>query len=134
MDNNKYMETLITKDIKISVEAFYSEEYSKPSLREFVFTYQVTIQNLGAFTVQLLNRHWFIFDTAGFLREVQGDGVVGEQPILQPGESYNYQSWSNLSTEIGKMYGYYTMRETARKQQFKALIPEFDLIAPFKLN
>ncbi|NJK84069.1 MAG: ApaG domain [Saprospiraceae bacterium] len=89
---------------------------------------------MGAFTVQLLNRHWFILIRLAFYARCKAMVWWVNNLILQPGESYNYQSWSNLSTELGKMYGYYTMRETARKQQFKALIPEFDLIAPFKLN
>lgn len=128
------METLITNDIKISVEAFYRPEYSKPSNFKYIFSYEVTIQNLGISPVQLLRRHWFILDTTGMMREVEGEGVIGEQPILAAGATHQYQSWCHLITDVGKMYGYYTMLESGKQKTFKALIPEFQLIAPFKMN
>ncbi len=128
------METLITNDIKISVEALYRPEYSKPNNFKYIFSYEVTIQNLGVNTVQLLRRHWYILDTTGLLREVEGEGVIGEQPILKPGASHQYQSWCHLITDVGKMYGYYTMKVLEGEETFKALIPDFQLVAPFKMN
>lgn len=128
------METLTTKGIKISVETFYHKKHSRPTEQKFVFVYQMTIENKSNTTVQLLRRHWYIFDSNGVIREVEGDGVIGKQPVLQPGESHQYVSWSPLQTDMGKMYGYYLMIDQIKKTEFKVPVPEFKLIAPFKMN
>ncbi len=128
------METLTTKGIKISVETFYHEKHSNPVDQKFVFVYHITIENKSNTTVQLLRRHWYIFDSNGVIREVEGEGVIGKQPILKPGQAHQYVSWSQLQSEMGKMYGYYLMHDRIKKAEFKVPIPEFKLITPFKMN
>lgn len=128
------METLITRGIKISVETFYHQEFSNNSLREFIHHYRITIENNSRDIVQLLRRHWYIWDSTGTLREVEGPGVIGEQPVLQPGESHQYVSMCNLTTEIGKMHGTYLMQNRNNNDTFDVDIPVFKLIAPQKLN
>lgn len=99
----------VTYDIKVSVETFYQQQYSKPLNNEFFFAYRITIYNGGLHNVKLLRRHWFIFDSNSISREVEGEGVIGQQPILHPGESHQYVSGCNLRTEMGKMHGTYLM-------------------------
>lgn len=124
----------ISEGVGITVETFYQEEQSNPVRSEYLFAYRVTIENLSQKPVQLLSRHWVIIDTSGQNREVQGDGVIGQQPVIQPGDSYQYVSAANLNSDTGKMYGDYTMAEVESGKKFKVIIPEFQLIAPFKLN
>ena len=128
------METLTTKGIKISVETFYHEQHSRPTEQKFVFVYRITIENKSASIVQLLHRHWYIFDSNGVIREVEGEGVIGKKPILNPGQSHQYVSWSPLQSDMGKMYGFYLMIDRDTKTNFKVPVPEFKLIAPFKEN
>ncbi len=128
------METLITKGIRISVETFYQHEYSRPVEYKYIFAYRITIDNLSQHTIQLLRRKWYIFDSNGSVKEVEGDGVVGQQPILKPGESHQYISWCQLATDTGKMQGTYTMEKKDDGELFQVEIPAFRLIAPFKGN
>ena len=128
------METAITKNIRISVETSYRPEHSAPSRFKHVFSYEITIENMGEQRVQLLRRHWFIMDGLGMLQEVEGPGVIGQQPIFGPNDLHQYESWCELLTDIGKMYGYYTMIDLDTEKQFKVLIPEFKLAASFKRN
>ncbi len=128
------METAITNDIKVTVEVIYQPAYSKPMKNESVFAYRITIENLGLYTVQLLRRHWNIWDSNGISREVEGEGVVGDQPILEPGQSYQYVSGCPLVTDIGTMSGTFQMLRIDNKKEFKANIPKFQLITPFKNN
>lgn len=128
------MEALITNGIKISVETFYQANYSRPMDNKFVFAYRVTIENIGAETVQLMRRHWFIYDSSGVTREVEGEGVIGKQPILAPGESHQYVSWSPLISDIGKMTGTFLMKNTDTQEEFRVTIPDFKLITPYKMN
>jgi ApaG protein len=124
----------ISEGITISVETYYQPEYSNPVNSEFMFAYRITIENNNAFPVQLLRRHWYIYDSNGSMREVEGEGVVGVQPQINPGESYQYISGCNLRSEIGKMSGTYLMENINNKKSFDAFIPAFDMCAPFKLN
>jgi len=128
------MVTATTKGVKITVETEYQPAYSSPAQFHYVFTYRITIENLGDQTIQLLSRHWFIHDASRDAKEVEGDGVVGEQPVLEPGETHNYVSGCNLKSGIGKMHGTYTMERILDGKRFKVKIPEFMLVAPFKLN
>ena len=128
------MDTLITKDIRISVETFYKPEYSHPIEGKYIFAYRVLIENIGSETVQLLRRHWIISDSMGIIREVEGEGVIGQKPVLNPGESHQYISWSNLSSELGTMHGTYLMKKMTNQVEFKVIIPRFSLLAPYKLN
>jgi len=127
------METTTTNGIRISVETFYQAEHSRPLEQKFVFAYRITIENNSPETVQLLRRHWFIFDSNGLKREVEGEGVVGLQPVLDPNESHQYTSWCPLMTEIGKMNGAFLMQRSSGAV-FEARIPEFHLVAPQKRN
>ena len=124
----------ITEGICISVEVFYNPEKSNPFLNDFFFAYKVSIDNNSNLPVKLLRRHWHIFDSNGMYREVEGEGVVGVQPVLEPGESHQYLSGVNLRTDVGRMIGHYQMENMMNKKLFQVRIPEFDLIAPFKLN
>jgi len=119
------MSSIITSGVKVIVESFYQEDYSNP---------RVTIENHNSYSVRLLRRHWHIFDSSGAYKEVDGEGVIGVQPVIQPGEYYQYMSGCNLQTEMGRMEGYYILENLNNLQQFKAAIPRFSLIAPFKHN
>ncbi|MEM9858359.1 MAG: Co2+/Mg2+ efflux protein ApaG [Bacteroidota bacterium] len=128
------MVTEITKGIKVSVETEYQPSYSSPSQYHYVFTYRITIENQSENTIQLLRRHWTINDAALLPREVEGEGVVGQQPILEPGQYHQYVSGCNLKSGIGKMGGTYLMERIVDGKKFKVTIPEFTMVAPFKLN
>jgi ApaG protein len=128
------LEITVTNGIRVSVETFYQEDYSRPAECKYIFAYRITIKNESDFTVQLLRRHWYIMDSNGTVREVEGEGVIGEKPILRSGQSYQYVSWSHLTTEIGKMSGNYLFVRQTDGSKFKATIPEFHLMAPFKMN
>jgi ApaG protein len=124
----------LSQGVEVSVETFYQADYSNPLNREFMFAYRISIQNTNQFPIQLQRRHWYIFDSNGENREVEGEGVVGIQPVIQPNESYQYVSGCNLRSEMGKMYGTYTMENVHLKQSFQVNIPAFEMVAPFKNN
>lgn len=128
------MVSAITEGIEIRVETFYQADYSKPVLNEYMFAYRITIENHNSFSVKLLKRHWKIFDSNGEFREVEGEGVIGEQPVIKHGEQFNYVSGCNLKTEMGKMEGIYEMQNLNNLQLFNVTIPEFEMIAPAKNN
>jgi ApaG protein len=122
--------TAVTRDVRVSVRAFYLEDQSKPEESHFVWAYRVTIENGGARTVQLLKRSWQITDAMGRTQKVHGPGVVGEQPVLEPGESFEYTSGTPLSTPSGFMRGAYHMVETDSGEAFDVAIPAFSLDSP----
>lgn len=122
-----YRET--TRSIQVSVTPSYLEEQSSPENRHYVWAYQVQIENLGSETVQLLNRYWKITDAFGGVQEVEGPGVVGEQPVLPPGESFSYTSGCPLQTPSGIMQGRYEM-QTETGERFWVAIPAFSLDSP----
>lgn len=124
----------ISEGIVISVETYFQPDYSNPVNSEYMFAYKITIENKNTFPVKLLRRHWHIYDSNGSLREVEGEGVVGVQPQIDPAESYQYISGCNLRSEIGKMYGTYLMENINTKKTFDVSIPAFEMCAPFKLN
>ncbi|MBC7554981.1 MAG: Co2+/Mg2+ efflux protein ApaG [Taibaiella sp.] len=124
----------ITEGISIKVECAYQPSQSNPVGSEYFFAYRITIENQTIYPVKLISRHWHIIDSNGAHREVQGDGVVGRQPIIEPGNSYQYTSAAGLKSEIGKMYGTYLLENQASKTKFTVLIPEFQLVVPAKLN
>lgn len=128
------MVTAITLGVKISVETNYQDDHSDPANGDFLFAYRIKIENLTDYTVQLKRRQWFIFDSNGNQREVEGEGVVGEQPIIEPGEYHSYVSACNLNTDIGSMSGNYLMTRLADNKDFIVDIPEFELIVPYRLN
>lgn len=128
------MVTAITQGVKISVDTVYQDEYSNPEKEHFMFAYQITVENLSDDVIQLRRRQWFIFDSNGTQREVEGEGVVGVQPVIEPGNSYSYVSGCNLTTDMGAMSGNYLMHRMADDSDFTVDIPEFHLIAPYRLN
>ena len=115
-----------TRGIKISVWPSYDEKTSRPANMLFVYAYRILIENTGKDMVQLLNRHWTIRDAFGHVEEVQGPGVVGKQPILQPGEAFEYTSFCPLRTPSGSMEGSFEMRDSVNAK-FTADISRFDL-------
>ena len=123
------MYTATTRSIRISVEPFYVADQSEPENARWVFGYRVRIENEGGETVQLLTRHWKITDGRGRLVEVRGEGVVGEKPLLEPGESFQYTSGTPLPTPTGIMAGSYQM-VTDHGERFDVTIPPFSLDAP----
>jgi ApaG protein len=124
----------ISEGIKVSVETYYQPDYSNPVNNEYMFAYRITIENNNNFPVRLLRRHWHICDSNSGLREVEGEGVVGVQPQINPGENYQYVSGCNLRTEIGKMVGTYLMENINNKKTFTVNVPSFSMCPPFKLN
>jgi len=122
-----------TKKINITVNPYFLDDQSEPEDQHFVWAYQVTIDNQSNDKVQLKNRYWKIIDSNGSEQEVRGEGVVGEQPILNPGEKFEYTSGTPLSTPSGFMGGYYEM-ETNEGKKFDAIIPQFSLDSPFIKN
>jgi ApaG protein len=128
------MVSKISEGMEVSVETFYQPDYSNPVSGEFMYAYRISIENHNLFPVKLLSRYWFIVDSDGSSREVEGDGVVGVQPVIQPGERYQYVSGCNLRTEMGKMYGVYTMENLDTLTKFDVRVPNFEMLAPFKMN
>lgn len=128
------MDTKTTQGVTVKVTTNYLPDYSSPAQQHFVFAYKISIENNSEFTVKLLRRHWHISDSNGELREVEGEGVVGQQPTLEPGEQHQYVSGCNLKTGIGKMHGTFLMERLVDGRQFHVSIPEFTLIVPYKLN
>jgi ApaG protein len=128
------MPTAITKEIQVSVNTFYSEVYSRPLDDFHLFSYEITIVNNSPYAVKLMRRHWFIVDSHLVKTEVEGEGVVGEQPEIESGESYTYNSACNITSKIGKMYGTYLFKRMLDDSEFEVEIPEFKLTVPFVLN
>lgn len=128
------MVTSITKGIRICVETEYQQEYSSPSQCHYVFTYRIDIENFSEQTIQLLRRHWYVHDAGYEAYEVEGAGVVGLQPVLEPGQSHHYVSGCNLKSGMGKMYGTYLMEKLIDGNKIQVTIPVFVMTAPFKLN
>lgn len=127
------METRIRHDIDIRVETAYIEEQSHPDQDRYVFAYTVTITNSGSVAAKLLSRHWVITDANSKVQEVTGEGVVGEKPYLEPGESFRYTSAAMLETPVGCMQGSYQMI-TDTGDNFDAPIPVFNLSIPNSLH
>jgi len=120
-----------TRDIEVSVESFYLDDQSSPDESYYVWAYRVQIANNGGNTIQLRNRYWRITDGRGTVQEVHGIGVVGEQPILEPGESFEYTSGTPLSTPSGIMGGKYEV-EGPGGELFEIAIPTFSLDSPYE--
>ncbi len=123
------MYSLTSHDIRVTVKPVYLEEQSSPEDGQYVWAYQVRIENLGEETVRLRNRSWSITDAHGRTQEVRGPGVVGEQPLLRPGDSFEYTSGCPLPTPSGVMVGSYEM-EASNGERFEVAIPAFSLDSP----
>jgi ApaG protein len=124
----------VTAGVKVMVETFYQPGHSNPVNSEYLFSYRITIENLTEHPLKLLSRHWHILDSVGTHREVEGEGVVGQQPVIMPGNSYEYTSAANLQSDIGKMYGSYVFANLINKKKVTVSIPEFQLLVPAKMN
>jgi ApaG protein len=118
-----------TRDIEVVVEPYYLEEQSSPEDSRYVWGYRIVIENQSDLTVRLVHRYWHITDQNGLVDEVEGPGVVGEQPRLQPGDTYEYSSGCPLDTPSGLMFGHYEMR-TDEGETFQVVIPAFSLDSP----
>ncbi len=127
-------QTLVTSGVEISVESEYQPNQSDPMNNHFLFAYRITIRNTGDSLIRLRNRHWYIFDSCNKKTHVDGEGVVGENPILAPGEDFQYVSGCNLTTDTGRMFGAYMFEKVIDNSRFYVKIPVFYLIAPFRLN
>ncbi len=131
------MTSQTTQRVTVSAESFYQEEYSQPEDGQFVHAYRIKIENKGTVAVQLLSRSWEVIDATGERRHVEGEGVVGKQPLIGPGESYEYNSWVQFSTPIGAMEGSYVMSRTTdggRQNFFEVSVPRFLHLVPSVLN
>ncbi|WP_116128408.1 Co2+/Mg2+ efflux protein ApaG [Lewinella sp. IMCC34183] len=130
------MTSLITQHVRVSAESFYQERYSQPEQGQYVHAYRIRIENCGDLPIQLLSRSWEVIDAGGGRRHVEGDGVVGQQPVIAPGESYEYNSWVQFETPIGAMQGSYVMfrEQDGVEQYFHVTVPRFLHIDPAVLN
>jgi len=128
------MTTAVSSGIKISVKCNYEEKFSNPENGVFLFSYDIEIENKNAFPIRLLSRHWYIWDSSTQRREVEGEGVIGLQPVIEAGKTYAYKSSCDFTTDTGKMYGHYTMKNLNSGADFQATIPSFMLMVPHKLN
>ncbi len=123
----------VTRGVRVQVRSEFSPSHSEPDKSKWFFLYTVTITNEGHDTVQLVTRHWIITDAMGQVEEVRGPGVVGQQPVLEPGQAFEYTSGCPLPTPFGSMHGTYKMI-TADGEPFDAEIASFELQAPFTVH
>ena len=124
------MSEAVTRNVRVHVESEFAPGRSSPAENKWFFLYTISITNEGAETVTLLSRHWIITDAMGDVREIRGPGVVGKQPVLAPGESFEYTSGCDLSTPFGTMRGTYQM-VTNEREEFDVEIPAFTLSEPY---
>ncbi len=123
-----------TRDIRVSVRSFFLADQSRPDEGKFMWAYRIQIENLGREPVQLLRRTWNITDAHGRTQTVKGAGVIGQLPVLEPGESFEYTSGTPLETPSGFMTGMYHMMATVSGEAFDVMIPAFSLDSPFQDN
>lgn len=128
------MVTQITRGIKISVLTSFEGTFFKNYKMHFAFSYEITIENHSKDSVQLISRHWEIFDSLKDLEVVDGEGVVGKKPVLKPGETHSYSSGCLLSSPFGAMKGYFNMVNFTSTRNFRVIVPTFRLSAPFAIN
>jgi|LauGreDrversion4_2_1035121.scaffolds.fasta_scaffold1188873_2 ApaG protein len=128
------MNTAVTKGVEITVHTQFREDLSSIENSQFFFNYRVVLENQNDFDIQLMSRDWYIFDSLSAPNFVSGEGVVGEQPVIKPGERYTYVSGSELFSELGLMKGFYTFQNLETKDSFQARIPTFSLIYPNRMN
>ncbi|NJC28001.1 Co2+/Mg2+ efflux protein ApaG [Neolewinella antarctica] len=131
------MVTLTTNEVKVSAESTFQRQYSEPTNGQYVFSYRIQIENNSARPIRLLARRWEVISATGERRLVEGEGVVGQQPTILPGQSHEYTSWVQFETRIGFMQGNYIMsREDRRGREvlFEVTVPKFAHVAPEALN
>ena len=128
------MNTITTEGVKITVTTHFRADLSQVNESRFFFNYRVEMENMNESPVQLIHRDWYIFDSLNAPNTVSGQGVVGEQPILKPGQTYAYTSGCELTSELGRMRGFYTFQNQISGEMLQIMIPTFDLVYPSKLN
>lgn len=128
------MATALSSGIEISVTCNYEERFSNPTNSLFMFSYYITIENHNTFPIKLERRRWQIIDSHSHKRVVTGEGVVGQQPIILPGERYSYRSSCDFPTDTGQMAGSYTLRNLNSDESFDVPVPPFTLMVPHRLN
>jgi ApaG protein len=128
------MVSQITRGIKISVNTSFEGTYFKNYKIHFAFSYEITIENSSKDTVQLITRHWEIFDSLNEIEIVDGEGVIGKKPVIKPGESHTYSSGCLLSSPHGAMKGFFNMINFTTTRNFRVIVPSFRLSAPYALN
>ncbi len=128
------MKTLVSQNIEISVLPKFEEGKSNAENNSFIHSYRVNIVNRNIFPVKLLERCWFIFDSTEGSYTVFGEGVIGQKPVIQPGESYTYSSYCEMTNQLGRMRGFYNLRNEISGEVFKATIPTFNLETPHSMN
>ncbi|MEP7323639.1 MAG: Co2+/Mg2+ efflux protein ApaG [Saprospiraceae bacterium] len=120
----------ITQGIQVQAEVVFQPKYSIPYSDQNVFTYHISIHNTNKYPVQLLRRHWWIWESNGTKRQVRGEGVIGKQPVIEPGDTHRYESFCPISSSMGRMWGKYHMLQLDNNQFFEVEIPEFHLMVP----
>jgi ApaG protein len=133
MIESEKLSEAITSGIKVQVASKYIPEHTNPDIPQYFFAYWVTITNETETAIKLMDRHWEITNAMGKLEVIDGEGVIGKQPIIKPGESFSYNSFCPIETEFGMMTGYYQVkREDGHFMKIE--IPQFQLISPFSIN
>ena len=135
-NNNQRMDKSIsiTEGVEVSVSTQFRADVSQSTDHSYFFNYRIEIENRNSYSVKLLHRDWFIFDSLNPPIHVSGEGVIGQQPELEPGESYSYTSGCELNSEIGSMHGFYTFLNLNTNEIFRVNIPTFQLIFPGRFN
>lgn len=128
------MSQTVTRGIRVQVRPRHLAEQSEPARKHWLFAYHITVHNEGEATVQLMSRHWVITNGEGKVEEVRGPGVVGQQPVLKPGDEFQYTSGCPLDTPVGTMHGEFTLVDTTTGETFEARIEPFRLAVPSALN
>jgi ApaG protein len=128
------MVSQITNGIKISVLTRFEGTYLRNNKLQYAFSYQITIENNAKDTIQLMTRHWEIFDSLSPIETIDGEGVIGKKPVLKPGEIHTYKSGCLLSSPYGSMRGYFNMVNFTSTRNLRVIVPSFRLSAPFALN
>lgn len=124
----------ITEGVEVRVITQFRGDVSQSKEGKYYFNYRVDIQNKNGFPIQIIHRDWFIFDSLCPTIHVSGEGVVGEQPVIESGEIYNYTSGCEISSEVGAMHGFYTCLNTLSNTYFRVEIPSFELVFPGRMN
>lgn len=124
----------LTKDVNVNVRTLYDPAQSDPRKHFYFFRYIITIENRSNRILQLLYRHWQITDSSGEYREVEGPGVIGQQPVLHPGDHFTYESGCNFTTDMGFMEGAYLVQDLETRENLMVDIPEFRMEVPWKAN
>lgn len=124
----------VTNGIQVNVQVQLETNHTQVERNYYLFSYRITIQNLSNKRVQLLRRNWYVTDFVAYEKMIEGDGVIGQQPIIEPTNSYTYTSYCELNSGVGSMEGYYTFLDFTDLTTFKVDIPKFELVAPWVLN